>query len=187
MRGTTLGLSPALWRTIQDLREAQVEPSVLLRGLQEGLFDEAATERLQGVFGLHAMLQAWSEQLGVGLPDDLTHSVIPWIAQSPFISKFSSVIYYGFYDITQVQLSLLEEMARATAVTVFFPLFKGEAAQFAQRFFDRHLLKAGVVHQSVQNNLGSSSPPESAKSWTPQVQVVNAAGPEGELNFSLRN
>jgi ATP-dependent helicase/nuclease subunit B len=187
LRGTTLGLSPALWRTIQDLREAQVEPSVLLRGLQEGLFDEAATERLQGVFGLHAMLQAWSEQLGVGLPDDLTHSVIPWIAHSPFISKLSSVIYYGFYDITQVQLSLLEEIARATAVTVFFPLLKGEAAQFAQRFFDRHLLKAGVVHQSVQNNLGSSSPPESAKSWTPQVQVVNAAGPEGELNFTCKS
>ncbi|MGV7227475.1 MAG: PD-(D/E)XK nuclease family protein [Nitrospirales bacterium] len=185
LRAESSGLCPALWRTIQDLQEAQVEPSVVLRGLQEGLFDEIATERLQGVLGLHAVLHTWSDQLGVGLPDDLSNSVIPWISQSPFISKLSSVIYYGFYDITQVQLSLLEEVARATAVTVFFPLVKGEASQFAQRFFDRYLLKAGVLNLSVPASPGSSSQ-EQAKSWSPQIQVVNALGPEGELIFTCK-
>ena len=185
LHAESLGFSPALWRTIQDLQEAQVEPSVVLRGLQEGLFDETTTEHLQGILGLHAVLQTWSAQLGVGLPDDLSNSVIPWIAQSPFISKLAAVIYYGFYDITQVQLSLLEEVARATAVTVFFPLVKGEASQFAQRFFDQHLLKAGVVHRSVQDSVGSS-PLETGKDWTPQVQVVNAVGPEGELTFTCK-
>jgi len=177
-----LGFSSALWQTVQDLQEAQVDPIVVLRGLQEGLFDETTTEHLQGILGLHAVLQTWSAQLGVGLPDDLSNSVIPWIAQSPFISKLAAVIYYGFYDITQVQLSLLEEVARATAVTVFFPLLKGEASRFAQRFFDQHLLKAGVVHQSVQDSVGLS-PLETVKDWTPQVQAVNAVGPEGELTF----
>ena len=135
LRAESSGLCPALWRTIQDLQEAQVEPSVVLRGLQEGLFEKTATARLQGVLEQHAVLQAWSGQLGVGLPDDLSSSVIPWITQSPFISRLSAAIYYGFYDITQVQLSLLEEVARATAVTVFFPIVKGQASQFAQRFF----------------------------------------------------
>ena len=78
----SLGLCPALWRTIQDLQEAQVDPRVVLRGLQEGLFDENATDRLQGILTLHAALQTWSDQLGVGLPDDLAKSVIPWIAHS---------------------------------------------------------------------------------------------------------
>ena len=185
LRRATLGLSPALWRTIQDVQEAQVEPGVVLRGLQEGLFDEAAIERLRGVFGHQAMLQVWSEQLGVGLPDDLTHSVLPWIAESPFIAKLSSVHYYGFYDITQVQLSLLEEVARATAVTVFSPLLQGEASKFAQRFLDRHLLKAGVVHQSVQG-ISESVSSDPVKGWSPQVQVVNAVGPEGELTFTCK-
>ena len=185
LRAESSGLCPALWRTIQDLQEAQVEPSVVLRGLQEGLFDEIATERLHRVLGLHAVLHTWSDQLGVGLPDDLSNSVIPWITQSPFISKLSAVIYYGFYDITQVQLSLLEEVARATAVTVFFPLVKGQASQFAQRFFDRHLLKAGVLHLSAPDNHGSSSQ-EQAKSWSPKIRVVNAVGPEGELTFTCK-
>lgn len=122
LRTDSSGLLPALWRTIHDLQEAQVDPHVVRRGIEEGLFDEAATERLQGVIQLHAMLQAWNEQLGVGLPDDLTRSIIPWIAHSPFIGKLSSVFYYGFYDITQVQLSLLEEVARAAPVTIFSPL-----------------------------------------------------------------
>ena len=179
------GLYLALWQTIQDLREAQVEPGVVLRGLQEGLFDEADTERLQGVVGLHAQLLAWSGQLGVGLPDDLTHSVISWIPRSAFIAKLSSVLYYGFYDITQVQLSLLEEIARATLVTVFFPLFQGEGSQFAQRFVDRYLLKAGVVHQIVEG-CSESSPSDQVKGWTPQIQLVSAIGPEGELTFSCK-
>ena len=183
LRAESSGLCPALWRTIQDLQEAQVEPSVVLRGLQEGLFEKTATARLQGVLEQHAVLQAWSGQLGVGLPDDLSSSVIPWITQSPFISRLSAAIYYGFYDITQVQLSLLEEVARATAVTVFFPIVKGQASQFAQRFFDRHLLKAGVLHQSVPDNAGSS-PQEQVKAWSPKIQVVNAVGSEGELTFT---
>jgi ATP-dependent helicase/nuclease subunit B len=185
LRAESSGLCPALWRTIQDLQEAQAEPSVVLRGLQEGLFDDIATERLQWVLGLQAVLHTWSDQLGVGLPDDLSNSVIPWIPQSPFISKLSAVIYYGFYDITQVQLSLLEEVARATAVTVFFPLVKGQVSQFAQRFLDRHLLKAGVLHLSGPDS-ADSSPQEKAKSWSPQIQVVNALGPEGELTFTCK-
>ena len=185
LRAESLGLCPALWRTIQDLQEAQVDPEVVLHGLQEGLFDEASAGRLQGVFSLQAVLRDWSRQLRIGLPDDLTLSVIPWAAQSPFISRLSFVIYYGFYDITQVQLSLLEEIARVTAVTVFFPLVKGERSQFAQQFLDRHLLKAGVVHHSLQGESRSESQ-ESTKNWSPDVHVVNAVGPEGELAFTCK-
>ena len=180
------GLRPALSRTIQDLQEAQVEPAVVLRGLQEGLFDELASQRLEAVLKLQEKIQVLNQHLGVGLPDGLTHSVIPWVAQSPFIANLSSILYYGFYDITQVQLSLLEEVARANSVTVFFPLIRGEASQFAQRFLDRHLLKAGVRHHSFLDNMeGALS--DSKEEWVPQVQLVNAVGPEGELTFTCKS
>ena len=181
-RAGSLGMCQALWRTIRDLQEAQVEPHVALRGLQEGLFDEAAYERLEGVFHLHERLQAWSRQLAVGLPDDLAHAVIPWIPYSPYLARLSEILYYGFYDITQVQLTLLEEVARHSTVSVFFPLGEGEAFQFAQRFFDRHLLKAGVVHQSVAADKEMESESH-VERWTPQEQIVNAVGVEGELTY----
>ena len=46
LRAESSGLCPALWRTIQDLQEAQVEPSVVLRGLQEGLFEKRSPTRM---------------------------------------------------------------------------------------------------------------------------------------------
>ncbi len=186
LRAGSSGMRQALWRTIRDLQEAQVDPRIALQGVQEDLFDEVAKERLQGVFRLQERLQVWSRQLAVGLPDDLAHSVIPWISHSPFIAGLSEILYYGFYDVTQVQLTLLEEVARASDVSVFFPLGEDDAFQFARRFFDRHLLKAGVIHQSVVTEDGVSSE-KSDECWTPHVQIINAAGVEGELAFTCKS
>ncbi len=179
------GIRQALWRSLRDLQEAQVEPNLALRAVEEGLFDEIATDRLLGVFGLQAALTTLSRKLGVGLPEDLANSVIPWVASSPFIARLSTVIYYGFYDITQVQLSLLEEVARTSSVKVFFPLADQPAYRFAQRFLDRHLLKAGVVHeflQVTQESFRRLNQPYSP----PSVQVVNVVGGQGELSFACK-
>ncbi len=186
LRGNqTSGFSSALWRTIRDFQEAQVDPDVVHRGIEEHLFAQDAAERLRGLAELQAKLQAWTKQLGVGLPDDLTQSVISWVGHSSFLARQSQVLYYGFYDLTQVQLSLLEEIARVTTVTVFFPLADAEAFRFARRFVDRHLLKAGVVRQSPPETEGTVSP-KAGQAWMPTRQIVSAAGPEGELIFTAK-
>ncbi|MEO8324765.1 MAG: PD-(D/E)XK nuclease family protein [Nitrospirota bacterium] len=180
------GLRQAVWRSLRDLLEAQVEPSMALRAVEEGLFDEVAVNRLRGLLGIQEALGLLSRQLGVGLPEDLANSVIPWVANSPFLARLSTVIYYGFYDITQVQLSFLEEVARITgSVKVFFPLTDHPAYQFAQRFVDRHLLKAGVVHYPLQvSHEPFGSVNQSVSS--PSVQVVNVIGAQGELVFTCK-
>jgi ATP-dependent helicase/nuclease subunit B len=179
------GLRQAVWRSLRDLLEAQVEPSVALRALEEGLFDEVAVTRLRGLLGLQEALGLLSRQLGVGSPEDLANSVIPWVADSPFLARLSTVIYYGFYDITQVQLSLLEEVARTSPVKVFFPLSDQPAYQFAQRFVERHLLKAGVVHQPLQGRHKPFGVGNQTAS-SPSVQVVNVIGGQGELAFTCK-
>ncbi|WP_447962516.1 PD-(D/E)XK nuclease family protein [Nitrospira sp. Ecomares 2.1] len=180
------GLRQAVWRSLRDLLEAQVEPSVALRAVEEGLFDEVAVNRLRGLLGIQEALGLLSRQLGVGLPEDLANSVIPWVANSPFLARLSTVIYYGFYDITQVQLSFLEEVARTTgSVKVFFPLTDHPAYQFAQRFVDRHLLKAGVVHYPLQVSHEPFGSVNQAVS-SPSIQVVNVIGGQGELVFTCK-
>lgn len=179
------GIRQALWRSLRDLQEAQVDPDLALHAVEEGLFDEIANERLRGLLGLQATLTALSRQLGVGLPEDLVHSVIPWVASSPFITGLFTVMYYGFYDITQVQLSLLEAVSRTCSVKVFFPLADQPAYRFAQRFLERHLLKAGVVHQPLQVMQESFRMPAST-SLPPSEQVVNVMGGQGELSFTCK-
>ncbi|MCA9419666.1 MAG: hypothetical protein KC592_01530, partial [Nitrospira sp.] len=179
------GLRQAVWRSLRDLLEAQVEPGLALRAVEENLFDEIAGSRLRGLLSLQEAIGLLSRQLGVGLPEDLANSVIPWVAGSPFLARLSTVIYYGFYDITQVQLSLLEEVARTNSVKVFFPLTDQSAYQFAQRFVDRHLLKAGVVHQPLQGRQEAFGVMNQTAS-SPSVQVVNVVGPQGELAFTCK-
>ena len=149
------------------------------------MFEDTATRRLQGVFTLHAALAAWSQQLGVGLPDDVTSSVIPWVPKSPFLARMDSVVYYGFYDITQVQLSLMESIAKSYALTVFFPLTSDSSYLYARQFFEQHLLKAGVIHRQIQETDFASSL-ESPRERTPSVQVANAVGHRGELTFACK-
>ena len=56
-----------------------------------------------------------------------------------FLQPVKEVFYYGFYDLTQVQLSLFEAISRAKDTTLFFPLEDDPACGFARRFFDRYI------------------------------------------------
>lgn len=184
-RESSSGLRQALWRSLRDLQEAQVDSDLALRAAEEGVFDAIATDRLRGLFNLQAALNSMSRQQQVGLPEDLAQSVISWVPHSPFIARLSTVIYYGFYDLTQVQLSLLEEVARANAVKLFFPLADQPAYRFAKQFLERHLLKAGVVHQVLPGVTTSGHRPHPAFP-PPEVQVVNVIGEQGELSFTCK-
>ncbi len=172
----------AIWETLRDIREAQIDPLLAQGALQEGMFEERATDRLSAVFTLEQVLGGWMKQMGVGLPDDLVTHILPWVPRSPFLKRQRSVLYYGFYDLTQIQLSLLEEVARASPVTIFFPIGKGSEYTFAQRFVDRYLLKSGVTSQMLDSTELRDAR-KNQKGWVPSVQVVNAVGAEGELAF----
>src|SRR5881409_1981195 len=105
------GAWPALWATVRDLKEATVEPMVALRGVAEGLFEREEVPKLQALFTLYAAAREASRALNIGSADDLASSVIPWASSSRFLSRLRRICYYGFYDLTQVQLSLFESVA----------------------------------------------------------------------------
>jgi ATP-dependent helicase/nuclease subunit B len=81
------GMRQALWRTIRDLQEGQVDPAIALRAVQEGLFDESGRDRLTQIFALQGALQKWSRQVKIGLPDDMAESVISWVPHAPLFGK----------------------------------------------------------------------------------------------------
>lgn len=180
------GMRQAIWRSIRDLQEGQVDPEVGLQAIQEGLFDDLSRDRLRQMFSIQAAVGQWSRHLNVGLPDDLAQSILPWVARSSLISRWSHIVYYGFYDLTQVQLSLLEEVARARPVTVFFPLEEKPAYQFAQRFLERYLLKGGVDYQVVDTDRAANAGGQ-AISMKPTRHIVSAVGEQGELQFACQS
>lgn len=105
--GHSSGTWGAIWSTIRDLRDAAVDPAEALRGLAEGCFDKEDQEWLQALFTLHAAVKEVGATLQVGTADDLAESLLPFVSTSGFLMSLRHVFYYGFYDLTQVQLSSL--------------------------------------------------------------------------------
>ena len=169
----------ALWSTLRDLRDATVDPATALRAVAEGLFESHEAPALQSLFTLHAMAQEAGRTLRAGTADDLAAAAIPWAASSPLLGRFRRLCYYGFYDVTQVQLSLFEAVVKRCPVTLYFPLCDDPAFAFARRFFERHIEPLRGAEPDTSAPPGKSVEP-------PQIRVMDAVGPDDELTAACK-
>lgn len=177
----TLGGWSALWTTVRDLKDATVDPATALRGVGDGMFGEDDTDKLRALFTLYAAVQEVGRALRIGSADDLAAAVTPAIPQSPFLTRLARLCYYGFYDLTQVQLSLFEAVTRTAPVTLYFPLMDQPACSFARRFFERHLEPLVASSEQVRHPVRPSV--KKRGGHTPQRQVANAVGTDEELTL----
>ena len=181
--GQSSGTWGALRATIRDLKDADVDPARALQGLREGYFEEDDREWLGALISLYAAVKEAGKTLRVGTPDDLAESLIPFVPTASFLRPLSEVLYYGFYDLTQVQLSFFEAVCRVKETTLFFPLENDPAYGFARRFFDRYihpLMKSdGAMIRLGQESSAMASP-------SVQFSIRSVIGAEEELATTCR-
>ena len=164
-----VGGCAALWQTLRDLRDAMVEPSVVLEALREGHFSTRTNVRTSHLLALLQTLRLFCKEKGIedhaDLDIKLTAEKVP---SSRFLGQFGQIFYYGFYDLTQVQIDLFHCVLENYPTTLLFPLIRlqpsHEGWSFAERFFERHIQgRAGaaaitnlVENSRPQNNLAST-------------------------------
>ena len=141
------GTWKGMWATVRDLRDAVVEPTTALKALTEGVFEEEDLTWLRSIFTLHAAITEAGRSLGIGSPDDLATSLGQDLSGSSFLKGLQHLYYYGFYDLSQVQLSFFESVIRVAPTTLYFPLQDSPSFVFARQFFDRHLLPLADIHE----------------------------------------
>ncbi len=177
---TRLPASPGtwkgLWATVRDLKDAVVEPKTALKALTEGVFEEEDRAWLRSLFTLHAAIMEASRSLGVGSPDDLAASLGRDLSGSFFLKGLHRLFYYGFYDLSQVQLSFFESVVRVAPTTLYFPLQDFPAFLFARQFFERHLLPLADTHEDR-----SREEDRTATTKLVELSVTNVIGVEEEL------
>ncbi|MFQ5693375.1 MAG: hypothetical protein ACE5IM_10075, partial [Nitrospinota bacterium] len=118
----TAGGAGALHRTLRDLEEARVP---------------AAGGRGDPILRLHARYQKARRERGFGTHTDPVEAAIGLSAESAFLRSLDHVAYYGFYDMTQVQLDLLERVSSVSPTTFFLPCVPGHRAYgFAEDFLE---------------------------------------------------
>jgi ATP-dependent helicase/nuclease subunit B len=172
----------ALWSTVRDLKDAGVDPAAAISGIAEGCFDSEEGEWLYALFSLYAAVKQVGRTLNVGTADDLAESLLPFVPLSPFLASLHHIYYYGFYDLTQVQLSLFGAVSAVAPTTLFFPLEEGRSFDFARRFFDRHIQPLITAPEALIR-LPALRPSEHA---SPMFSVSSVIGPEEELAFTCR-
>lgn len=184
--GYSFGTWGALWATVRDLKDAGVDPAVALRGVAERQFEEEDAPWLQALFSLQAAVVETSRAMKVGTPDDLAESLASFAPRSEFLGGLRHVLYYGFYDLTQVQLSFFEAVVKTVPATLFFPLDRDSSSAFAQRFFERYMQPLAASSDSLaplsRPDRRTGSPTHDA----PELHVRSVVGVEEELASACR-
>src|SRR5262245_8594287 len=133
----------ALWQTLRDLRDGLADPTVALEALKEGHFSQRASERTSELLFLLNTFQQFCRRQTIIDQSDLACQAAEQAASSIFLGQFSQIFYYGFYDLTQIQLDFFYAVARHYPTTLFFPCLSAkpshDAWRFAQRFYERYI------------------------------------------------
>jgi ATP-dependent helicase/nuclease subunit B len=138
-----LGGCAALWQTLRDLRDAGVDSQVGLEGLCEGQSGRSTHEHAADVLVFLQTLLHFCEVKAIRTQSELDQWATARVPRSSFLGQFGQVFYYGFYDLTQIQIDLFHAVAQNYPATLFFPLLPSRPShqgwRFAERFYQRHV------------------------------------------------
>ena len=139
----------ALWQTLRDLRDGMVEPSIALEALRESHFASRTGERASHLLALLQTLRLFCKEKGIEDHVDLEKFTMERVPRSSFLHQFAEIFYYGFYDLTQIQLDLFHSVVQNYSATLFFPLLwtqpSHEGWSFAERFYQRYVQGRAAV------------------------------------------
>ncbi len=194
------GAWAALWSTIKDLKDGSVDPVFARESLKHTV--HAHDPVCQSVLKLYDWYRQEQYQRQAVDCDDVARIASASVASSTFLSQQAHIWYYGFYDLTQVQLDLFHAIAQTYPTTVYFPIVRDHPAyHFSQQFFDQHLLGLSVGRiqslsgsgersplralftkndSGIQNTLLSNEEPDQEKSL-PACQIIHVSGADEEM------
>src|SRR5947209_670537 len=182
------GLWTGLWATIQDLKEARVDPTAVVQALDEGRLRSEDPARLAALVRLYAAVLEVDRALRLADPDDLAALAMERVGDSAFLKRMTRICYYGFYDLTQGQLDFFKAVAGAYPVTLFFPLRPASLAyRFAQRFFETYIhglairVGGGPTQGAPPTPTSSSLADEMTAAVRGTCRIVSAIGVEDEV------
>ncbi|MGQ0810915.1 MAG: PD-(D/E)XK nuclease family protein [Nitrospiraceae bacterium] len=181
----------ALLATLRDLKDAKVDSERAAEALSQS--------QIGALVGIRTLLTLYrdfldeKERMQVVDEDDLALLAEPCVGRSSYLARQRRILYYGFYDVTQVQLDFFQAVARVYPTTLFFPLIKGDTSYaFAERFFERHLyglMESQPAQESHAESLTSpvSKMAEGLSGSAGPCRILSASGPFDEVTIVAKD
>lgn len=144
------GVSPALLGVISDLRDAGISPEILTDALKSNVFSGEDVQKIREVFKIYGLFKERTGELNLKNMADSIIDAAELAPDSRFLKKFVRILYYGFYDLTGVQLDFLDavcSMPNDAHICIYFPFDKPERRQshpafnFAEPVFNHFCIR----------------------------------------------
>lgn len=181
-------LSSAVRASLRDLNDAGVSALEVAERLGEGLVPEAERGRLKALLALALAYEKRLSELEVVSPSGLTRLAASLCESSALLGGYDEALYYGFYDLTGLQLEFFEAVCARVEATLYFPYVKGHPAfRYADSFFEQKLAARNPAaaprakeRPAVERALDDMFSPRSPEAGTPRLELVSASGSRDE-------
>ncbi len=190
------GLSSAFRSTLRDLSEACVEPVHFREHFSDLIKDEKQRADLDALLTFYDRYIERLEELGVlsvsGLVRLSTRALEEGNSKS--LSKYNEILYYGFYDLNNIQADFFSAVAKAYPVSLFYPYRQGHPAfKFIDRLYELKLQTGGAksIHLPANTKecaLGESldrlfdpAKPVSNRVADEKLRIMNTSGIRDEI------
>ncbi|TBR21537.1 PD-(D/E)XK nuclease family protein [bacterium] len=173
----TRGLGAAFRSSLRDLVDAGINPD-RAADFADLSAPESAKTRLRLLFGLTASYQEALEGAGLMSTSGLTIQARRAVEQDPgVLAGYEEVLYYGFYDLTALQVGFFQAVSAARPTTLFYPFVKGHPGyKFAEPFVDEFLHAGGKAPEHLPPAAGGALGPAGAALFSPGAHA--AADPD---------
>ena len=139
----------ALWQTLRDLRDGLVDPAIALEALREGHFAQRTSQRTSDLLALLQTVLNFCAEKNIQDHSALDKAATRRASESRLLKQFRQIFYYGFYDLTQIQLDFFHAVSQHHPTTLFFPQLSTPSPHdgwnFAARFYQRFVQGRGGI------------------------------------------
>jgi ATP-dependent helicase/nuclease subunit B len=171
------GLGAAFRASIKDLVDAGINPA---RSADFGDLEasEGARVRLRSLFRLTAAYQDRLPRAKVMSSSGLTIQARRAVEKDPgLLAGYAEVLYYGFYDLTALQVGFFQAVSSARPTTLFYPFVKGHPGyKFVEPFVEEFLHAGGRAPEHLEAGVGGALGPALGVLFTPGAHA--AADPD---------
>jgi ATP-dependent helicase/nuclease subunit B len=181
--------------TLADLRDGDVPVSD-----DTILSEEKALEdknRILDVLDAYKKHSRKLKSLNIGTYDELFNAAEKNIESSSYLKQFGEIMFFGFYNLTELQLKIFTAIRDNYPSVLFYPLESNKAYEFAKEYFSARLQSSVAEVENVASNpedfaIGNfregifetrKSPPEISKD---KLEVVSVSGTRDELWYAVK-
>jgi len=188
------GLASAYRSSIRDLVDAGLDAEDLPSDFYEYFKDPSERQGISDLVGVAREYIAELGRLKIMPPGGAARLAAAAVTEgkADWLSRYTEILYYGFYDLTGSQADFFEAVTKAFTARVFYPYVKHPAYSFGARLLDSAKVRHGGPkptyidlapnHRALKGALARLFDPSSkVPPSRPNLEVFSVSGSRDEV------